>query len=94
MEKKLDDRIVHHGRRVLLGCGDGTAYTLYRSSPVMENARLNIATFNAADGAAYNNKNCLSARDLYQQQPGVKTTFWCEKGRFRPSQTDLKNRRT
>jgi hypothetical protein len=72
------------GGIVLLGCGDATAYTLYRSSLVMENARLHVATFDAADGAAYNNENCLSTRDLFQQQSGVKTTFWCEKGRFRP----------
>jgi hypothetical protein len=72
------------GGVVLLGCGDGAVYTLYRTSVVMENARLHIATFNAADGAAYNNENCLSARDLFQQQSGVKTNFWCEKGRYHP----------
>ena len=72
------------GGVVLLGCGDGTAYTLYRTSVVMENARLHVATFDAADGAPYNNENCLSARDLFQQEPAVKTTFWCEKGKFRP----------
>ena len=72
------------GGVVLFGCGDATAYTLYRSSLVIENARLHVATFDAADGARYNNENCLSARDLYQRQEGVKTTFWCEKGRFRP----------
>jgi hypothetical protein len=72
------------GGVVLLGCGESTVYTLYRNSLVMENARLHVGTFDAADGAAYNNENCLSARDLYQKQQAVKTTFWCEKGRFRP----------
>jgi hypothetical protein len=32
----------------------------------------------------YNDDNCLTARDLFQQQPGVRTNFWCEKRRFRP----------
>jgi hypothetical protein len=70
------------GGLALLGCGEGTAYRLYRSSLAMKNARLHIATFDAADGAAYNNENCLSARDFFQ--PDVKTNFWCEKGRYRP----------
>jgi hypothetical protein len=67
----------------LLGCGDTVTYTLYRNSVVLENARLHVATFDAADGEQYNSKNCQAARDLFQQQPGVKTRFWCEKGRFR-----------
>jgi hypothetical protein len=72
------------GGVVLLGCGDTTAYTLYRTSLVMEHARLHIATFDSGDGTEYNNGNCLAARDLFQQQPGVMTSFWCEKGRYRP----------
>jgi hypothetical protein len=72
------------GGVVLIGCGGGTAYTLYRTSVAMENPRVPVSTFDASDGAPYNNDNCSYARDLFQQQPGVKTTFWCEKGRFRP----------
>jgi hypothetical protein len=56
----------------LLGCSDATVYTLYRNSVVIENARLHVATFDTADGERYNS----------EQQPGVKTQFWCEKGRF------------
>ena len=67
----------------LLGCGDAVTYTLYRNSVVLENARLHVATFDAVDGEQYNSENCQAARDLFQQQPGVKTRFWCEKGRFR-----------
>ena len=72
------------GGLVLLGCGDATAYTLYRNAMLSENARVHIATFDSEHGAAYNNENCLSARDFFQQQSGVKTNFWCEKGRYRP----------
>jgi hypothetical protein len=68
---------------VLLGCGDAVTYTLYRNSPVIPDARLHVATFDSGDGAQYNSENCQAARDLFQQQPGVQTTFWCEKGRFR-----------
>ena len=72
------------GGVVLLGCSDGTAYTLYRISVAMESARVHIATFDASDGAPYNDENCSYARDLFQRQSGVKTTFWCEKGKYRP----------
>jgi hypothetical protein len=68
---------------VLLGCSDAAVYTLYRNSVVMEGARLHVATFDAADAEDYNSENCLAARDLFQQQPGVRTRFWCEKGKFR-----------
>lgn len=65
--------------------------TLYRSSVVIENARIHIATFDAdinSDGPsgnrfAYNWANCMIAADLFQNQDGVKTRFWCEKGRYR-----------
>ena len=67
----------------LLGCGDAITYTLYRNSVPIPDARLHVATFDSADGAEYNNENCLLARDLFQQQPGVKTRFWCENGKFR-----------
>jgi hypothetical protein len=68
---------------VLLGCSDAAVYTLYRNSVAMEGARLHVATFDAPDGEEYNSENCQAARDLFQQQPGVRTRFWCEKGRFR-----------
>jgi hypothetical protein len=68
----------------LLGCNDAVVYTLYRDSLAVENARLHVATFDSTDGEKYNSENCLAARDLFQQQPGVRTKFWCEKGKFRP----------
>jgi len=42
-----------------------------------------VATFDAADGESYNKENCEEARELFQSQDGVKTKFWCEKGRYK-----------
>jgi hypothetical protein len=48
--------------------------------------RAHIATFDAChkDGdrrpeTTYNGANCEIARQLFQQQPGVQVTFWCER---------------
>jgi hypothetical protein len=49
--------------------------------------RLHVATFDAVDGIAYNRGNRDQARDLFQGQPGVKTKFWCEPGRFQAAGT-------
>lgn len=57
-------------------------YTLYRNSLLDANMRLHVATFDAAEGGPYNRENCDQARVLFQAQPDVKTTFWCEQGRF------------
>lgn len=67
---------------------DDLIATLYRSSVVIESARIHIATFNADNGSGgegfvYNWENCLIAAELFQKQDGVKTRFWCEKGRYR-----------
>lgn len=59
-------------------------YTLYRNSVLDSLARYHVATFNAAEGDAYNRENCDTARQLFQGQPGVRTRFWCEKGIFNP----------
>jgi len=45
--------------------------------------RLHIATFDAAEKEEYNRENCDVAQKLFGAQPGVKTRFWCEKGRYR-----------
>ena len=58
-------------------------YTLYRNSVTGEYMRLHVATFDASDGHAYNMENCQIAQELFQKQDGVKTKFWCEKGKFR-----------
>ena len=62
--------------------------TLYRSSVLGEEFRYHIATFDAKlktkDGRfEYNWKNCLIARDLFQNQIGVEVKYWCEKGYVR-----------
>ena len=58
------------------------ATTLYRTSLIIENARMHVATFNADAGEGYNWDNCLIAAKLFQSQPDVKTYFWCEKGEY------------
>lgn len=72
----------------IIGCRPQThdeTYTLYRNSVLKESARYHIATFDAdsTNGIDYNRSNCEIARDLFQNQPGVETRFWCEKGRYR-----------
>ena len=71
----------------LTGCSvaGGDVYTLYRNSVTTggESMRLHVATFDAAENEAYNRGNCDQAQILFQNQPGVKTKFWCEKGRFK-----------
>ena len=58
-------------------------FTLYRNSVTNESMRIHVATFDSADGNEYNMSNCRIAEELFQKQDGVKTKFWCEKGRFR-----------
>jgi outer membrane biogenesis lipoprotein LolB len=62
---------------------DGQVSTLYRNSVTDENMRIHIATFDASEKEEYNRGNCGQAQLLFQNQPGVKTRFWCEKGRFK-----------
>lgn len=62
---------------------EAPGYTLYRNSLTDAQLRLHVASFDAAEGPAYNRENCEQARALFQAQPGVKTNFWCEPGRFR-----------
>ena len=66
----------------LAACGDN-GYTLYRNSVLDSNMRVYIASFSSGDGDKYNNENCNLAARLFQQQPGVETRFWCEKGEFK-----------
>ncbi len=70
------------------GCQTGAgAFTLYRDSsagsPDDRAMRFHVATFDSADGEAYNRENCQVAQELFQAQPGVKVRFWCEKGAYR-----------
>ena len=63
---------------------DASTYTLYRNSMLNDGARIHVASFDAADGDAYNRENCAAAAGLFGGQPGTRTRFWCEKGQFRP----------
>ncbi|BAL23504.1 hypothetical protein [Azoarcus sp. KH32C] len=65
------------------GATDTETFVLYRNSVTNQNMRIHVATFDAADGEAYNKENCDQAQELFQAQPGVATKFWCEKGTFR-----------
>jgi hypothetical protein len=68
---------------LLTSCNDGDVYTLYRDSVVMPNQRLHVATFDSADGRDYNKENCAAAQELFQNQSGAGTKFWCELGKYK-----------
>ena len=42
-----------------------------------------VSLLQKASDAYYNKENCDLAASLFQNQPDVKTKFWCEKGRYR-----------
>jgi hypothetical protein len=60
--------------------------TLYRSSIINEIQRIHIATFDSEEKSLggtsfdYNWENCQTAASLFEQQPSVSVTYWCEKG--------------
>jgi hypothetical protein len=62
---------------------ESDVYTLYRSSVLDATLRVHVATFDTSNGQVYNAENCFVAARLFVQQPGTKTVFWCEPGRFR-----------
>ena len=63
---------------------EDSVYTLYRDSALDKSMRIHIATFDADESSqAYNKENCEIARDLFEGQPGVTVTYWCEKGYYR-----------
>ncbi len=62
---------------------ENKVYTLYRSSVMVENMRIHVATFDADEEEKYNCENCETAASLYQNQPGVVAKFWCEKGYYK-----------
>lgn len=57
-------------------------FVLYRTSAADNTLRIHVASFDATYGENYNRENCTHAQALFQAQPGVKTKFWCEEGRF------------
>lgn len=71
---------------LIVGCSvpSGDVYTLYRNSVLDPSMRVHMATFDAKDSDnSYNQQNCMLAAKLFQGQPGVATTFWCEKGGYK-----------
>lgn len=65
---------------------DREIYTLYRSSVTDSRFRIHVATFDTdqpPDTEVYNRENCLIAAKLFQQQPGVTVSYWCEPGKYR-----------
>ena len=69
---------------LLFGCeGDDDKYTLYRNS-IVGNLRIHVATFDAkGESKEYNRENCFTAQKLFENQPGILTRFWCEKGSYK-----------
>jgi len=67
----------------LVACDSNDNYILYRNSVTDETMRLHVASFDSSDGHAYNKGNCQIAQELFQKQDGVKTKFWCEKGKYK-----------
>ncbi len=67
----------------LVACDSNDNYILYRNSVTDETMRLHVASFDSSDGHAYNMSNCQIAQELFQKQDGVKTKFWCEKGKYK-----------
>ena len=45
-------------------------------------ARIDVATFDAAEDKDYNRKNCEMARDLFANQSLLTVRYWCERGKF------------
>jgi hypothetical protein len=68
---------------LLSACGNGEPYTLYRGSPVIENARIHVATFDANEKEGYNMENCQITADLFMKKQGVTVKYWCEKGIYK-----------
>jgi ABC-type uncharacterized transport system auxiliary subunit len=76
----------------LAACDDSkpkaVVYSLYRNSPTVVgtisgvDARIRVATFDAAEGEDYNRKNCELVRDLFANQSLVTVRYWCELGKF------------
>lgn len=56
---------------------EGT-FILMRNSLLDSSMRIHIASFDTDEGSDYNSENCWLAADLFQNQPGVLTRFWCE----------------
>lgn len=67
------------------GAAENAPYTLYRGSVMPDVKRIHVATFDSANGQAYNQENCTIAAGLFKEQPGVTVRYWCEPGRYKPN---------
>lgn len=65
---------------LLVGCEarpNETVY-LYRSTVAgSPSESIHVASFDAKDGRAYNEENCMIVRGLMERQPGVVVGYWC-----------------
>lgn len=73
---------------LLIACGDGDVYTLYRAGVGLPNLKVHVATFDSDDSKneqfkTYNQDNCQIAMKLFQSQLNVTVRYWCEKGRLK-----------
>lgn len=71
---------------VLSACDDSSAvYTMYRT-PIIGTDPVHVATFDAADGRAYNEKNCTDIAafltDAKVGPEGIVVGYFCRRGRF------------
>lgn len=62
----------------------GSDYTLYRSNLTSDSLRVQIGVFNARGAEADNRRNCDLARSLFEDQPGVRARFLCERRMYPP----------
>ena len=60
-----------------------SAVTLYSDSPLIENERVHVATFDAYNDLEYNLGNCEISADLRMESATSNIKYWCEEGYFR-----------
>ncbi|WP_320677371.1 hypothetical protein [Prochlorococcus sp. MIT 1300] len=71
---------------LLAGCQskkENQVVTLYSDSPLFENTRVHVATFDAYQDLEYNSGNCEMAADLRMKEATSDIKYWCEEGYFK-----------
>ena len=65
--------------------GEKSVYTLYQGIPTLDGGtmRIHVASFDAADGAEWNRKNCETVASLYKPVEVARVSHWCEPGWFK-----------
>ena len=56
---------------------------LYSDSPLIENERVHVATFDGYNDLEYNSGNCEISADLRMEAATSEIKYWCEEGYFR-----------